>query len=92
MKTNGMNIGEITGKTRIRIIGTWRGMPVGAVLKPPGALRKILLHTRSLGNKFAEVYEEDLTLSEDELLNQAAAMASEDFREEDKTVTPSANQ
>jgi hypothetical protein len=85
MKTNRMNIGKITGKIPIRIIRTWHGsMPVGTALKAPGAMRQVLMQAKDpLGNKIAEVYEEDLTLSEDELLDQAAAMANEDFREED---------
>jgi hypothetical protein len=84
MKTNRMNAGKITGKIPLRIIRTWHGMPVGTALKAPGAMRQVLLQARDpLGNKFAEVYEVDSTLSEDELLDQAAAMANEDFREED---------
>jgi len=55
-----INTSKITGKIRIRIIRPWRGYPVGAVIKPPGAMRQILLQAKDqLGNRVAEVVEEE---------------------------------
>jgi hypothetical protein len=34
---------SLGGKIRVCIKRRWRGYPVGAVIKPPGALRKMLL-------------------------------------------------
>ena len=54
-----INTSKITGKVRIRITRPWRGYPVGAVIKPTGALRQILLQAKDqLGNRVAEVVEE----------------------------------
>jgi len=56
------NITRVSGKIprpRIRIIRSWRGYPVGAVIQPPGGLRQILLEAKDqLGNKVAEMVEE----------------------------------
>jgi hypothetical protein len=55
-----INTSKITGKIRIRIIRPWRGYPVGAVIKPPGAMRQILLQAKDqLGNRVAEEVEEE---------------------------------
>jgi len=44
---------------RIRILRSWRGYPVGAVIAPPGAQRQILLQAKDpLGNKIAELVDE----------------------------------
>lgn len=45
---------------RIRILRSWRGYPVGAVIQPPGGARQILLQAKDpLGNKVAELIEEE---------------------------------
>jgi len=55
-----INTSKITGKIRIRIIRPWRGYPVGAVIKPPGAMRQILLQAKDqLGNRVAEEVQEE---------------------------------
>ena len=56
-----INTSKITGKVRIRITRPWRGYPVGAVIKPPGALRQMLLQAKDqLGNRVAEIVEEEV--------------------------------
>ena len=55
-----INTSKITGKIRIRIMRPWRGYPVGAVIKPPGAMRQMLLQAKDqLGNHVAEEVEEE---------------------------------
>ena len=61
MKINFARIGSrISRKVpRIRILRSWRGYPVGAVIQPPGAARQILLQAKDqLGNKIAELVED----------------------------------
>jgi hypothetical protein len=46
---------------RIRILRSWRGYPVGAVIQPPAGPRQILLQAKDqLGNKVAELVEEPI--------------------------------
>lgn len=45
---------SLGGKIRVRMTRPWRGYPAGAVIKPPAALRQILLQ-----EKRAEVVEEE---------------------------------
>ena len=62
MRINMARIGSrISRKVpRIRILRSWRGYPVGAVIQPPGAARQILLQAKDpLGNKIAELLPED---------------------------------
>jgi len=50
---------------RIRILRSWRGYPVGAVIQPPGGARQILLQAKDpLGNKVAELVEDDPVIVE----------------------------
>jgi len=61
MRVNLARIGSrISRKVpRIRILRSWRGYPVGAVIQPPGSARQILLQAKDpLGNKIAELVEE----------------------------------
>lgn len=57
---------KIAPKIRIRFTRSWRGYPVGAVINPPGAMRQILLQAKDqLGNKVAEVVDEDPVIAAD---------------------------
>jgi len=61
MRINMARIGSrISRKVpRIRILRSWRGYPVGAIIQPPGGQRQILLQAKDqLGNKVAELVEE----------------------------------
>jgi len=63
MRVNLARIGSrISRKVpRIRILRSWRGYPVGAVIQPPGGARQILLQAKDqLGNKIAELVEEPI--------------------------------
>jgi hypothetical protein len=61
MRLNMSRLGNRTSRKvpRIRILRSWRGYPVGAVIQPPGGARQILLQAKDqLGNKIAEIVEE----------------------------------
>jgi len=63
MRVNLARIGSrISRKVpRIRILRSWRGYPVGAVIQPPAGPRQILLQAKDqLGNKIAELVEEPI--------------------------------
>ena len=62
MRINMSRIGNRTSRKvpRIRILRSWRGYPVGAVIQPPGGARQILLQAKDpLGNKIAELLPEE---------------------------------
>jgi hypothetical protein len=57
MKPNTNRLGaRLSSRTpRIRILRSWRGFPVGAIIQPPAGARQILLQAKDqLGNKVAE--------------------------------------
>jgi len=83
MRLNMSRIGNrFSRKTpRVRILRSWRGYPVGAVIQPPGGLRQILLQAHDqLGNKIAALVEEPQPVEQD----PAVTEGDEAIEEKDK--------
>ena len=83
MRINMSRIGNRFGRhvPRVRILRSWRGYPVGAVIQPPGGLRQVLLQAHDqLGNKIAELVEEPQSIEPE----PSVAEADEESEEKGK--------
>ena len=71
-----VNTGKISGKIRIRIINNGAGFMIGTILNLPAGARQVMLaKTNMLGEKIAEVVEDEL----DELIDSQHVPYSEEL-------------
>ena len=57
---------RIVNKIAVRIVRKWRNYEAGVVIRPPGAVRQILLEAKDTeGNPVAEIVEEYDNIKED---------------------------